>query len=118
MRRDRANRKTFVVAALIGHFVGTPWPLGRLYVSDEAIAVRTLSRKKACPKSEITDISLERLGPNHQLIFEDASGKMADVAVVLAKRVKGVVGELLRRGYPVVDRRGSLLSWRNPDSAE
>jgi hypothetical protein len=29
-----------------------------------------------------------------------------------------VVGKLLRRGYPVVDRRGLLLSWRNPDSAE
>ena len=117
MTRDRANRKTFVVSALIGHFAGTPWPLGRLYVSDEAIAVRTLSRKKTCPKSEITDISLERWGPNYQLVFEDASGKMADVAVVLAMRVKGVVGELLHRGYPVVDRRRPILSWRDPDSA-
>jgi hypothetical protein len=35
------NRKTFVVSALIGHFAGMPWPLGRFYVSDEAIAVRT-----------------------------------------------------------------------------
>jgi hypothetical protein len=118
MRHEPAKRKAFVVSALIGHFAGTPWPLGRLYVSDEAIAVRTLSRKKTCPKSEITDISLERLGPNYQLLFEDASGKMADVAVVLAMRVKGVVGELLRRGYPVVDRRGPLLSWRDPDAAK
>jgi hypothetical protein len=118
MSQKRANRKTFVVSTLIGHFVGTPWPLGRFYVSDEAIAVRTLSTMKTCPKSEITDISLERLGPNYQLLFEDASGKMEDVAVLLAMRVKGVVGELLRRRYPVVDRRGPLLSWRDPDSAE
>ena len=100
MRQERANRKTFVVSALIGHFAGTPWPLGRLYVSDEAIAVRTLSRKKTCPKSEITDISLERWGPNYQLVFEDASGKMADVAVVLAMRVKGVVGGAAAPGVP------------------
>ena len=118
MRPERADRKAFVVSALIGHFAGTPWPLGRLYVSDETITVRTLSRKKTCSKSEITDISLERLGQQYQLLFEDASGKMADVAVVLAMRVKGVVGELLRRGYPVTDRRGPLLSWRDPDSAE
>lgn len=45
MRREHANRKTFVVSALIGHVAGTPWPLGRFYVSDEAITVRTLTRK-------------------------------------------------------------------------
>jgi hypothetical protein len=109
MGQERANRKSFIVSALIGRFVGAPWPLGRLYVSDQAITVRTLSKQRTCPKSEITDISLERLGPNYQLLFEDAAGKLADVAVVLAMRVKGVVGELRRRGYPVTDRRGTSL---------
>lgn len=116
---------------MIGSFVGTPWPFGRLYVSDEAISVRTLSREKTCPKSEITDISLERLGLQNQLLFEDAAGEMADVAVGLAMRVKGVVGELRRRGYPVVDRRSKLFAlpqdlplphgavpWRDQDNAE
>jgi len=81
--------------------------------------------EKTCPKAEITDISLERLGPQNQLLFEDPAGKMADVAVVLAMRVKGVAGELRRRGYPVTDRRGPLLSlpqgvvgWREHDIAE
>jgi hypothetical protein len=118
MGQERKFRKTFVVSTLIGHFAGTPWPLGRVHVSDEAITVRTLFRKKTCPKSEITDISLERLGPQYQLLFEDSSGQMADVAVAMAMRVNGVVGELRRRGYPVVDRRGPLLSWREPDSPE
>jgi hypothetical protein len=118
MRPEHATRKTFVVSALIGHFAGTPWPLGRLYVCDEAITVRTWFKEKTCLKSEIVDISLERFGPQHQLLFGDAAGKMADVAVVLAMRTKGVVGELRRRGYPVMDRRGPLVSWRDPDSAE
>jgi len=85
--------------------------------------VCTLSREKTCPKSEITDISLERFGPQNQLLFEDAAGKMADVTVVLAMRVKGVVGELRRRGYPVVDRRATFLPlfqdvvpWHDQDS--
>ena len=81
--------------------------------------------EKKCPKAEITGISLERLGPQNQLLFADPAGKMADVAVVLAMRVKGVVGELRRRGYPVTDRRGPLLPlpqgvvrWREHDIAE
>lgn len=117
MRQEHAKRKTFVVSALIGHLAGTPWPLGRLYVSDEAIAVRTLFKKRTCLKSEIIDISLERFGPQYQLLFVDAAGTMADVAVVLIMRTEGVVGELRRRGYPVMDRGGPLLSWRDPDSA-
>jgi hypothetical protein len=109
MTQEHTNPKTFVVSAVIGHFVGTPWPLGRLYVSDEAITVRTAFRERTSLKSEITDIALERLGPNYQLNFEDTSGKMTDVTVLLAMRVKGVVGELRRRGYPVVDRRRRIL---------
>jgi hypothetical protein len=119
------RRKTFVVTTIIGHFVGTPWPFGRLHVGDDAITVRTMFNEKTCRKAEITDISLERLGPQNQLLFEDPTGKMADVAVVLAMRVKGVVGELQRRGYPVTDRRGPLLPlpqgvvpWREHDLAE
>lgn len=118
MRQEHPNRKTFVVSALIGHVTGTPWPLGRFYVSDEAITVRTLTRKRTCPKSEIIDISLERLGPQYQLLFVDAAGKMADVSVGLIMRTEGVVGELRRRGWPVMDRRGPLLSWHSPDSAQ
>ncbi|HUB41982.1 MAG TPA: hypothetical protein VMA72_24305 [Streptosporangiaceae bacterium] len=113
---------TFVVSALIGRFMGSPWPFGRLYISDEEIIVRTAFRERACHKSQITAISLERLGPNSQLLFEDTEGKMADVAVALAMRVKGVVGELKRRGYPVVDRRPRIfplpqgvVPWRDPD---
>jgi hypothetical protein len=109
MRQEHKDRKTFVVSAMIGHFVGSPWPFGRLRISDDAITVRTLSREKTCPKSEITDISLERFGPQNRLLFEDAAGKMTDVTVVLAMRVRGVVGELRSRGYSVVDRRARFL---------
>jgi len=125
MRQEHQSPKTFIVSTLIGHLVGTPWPFGRLEISDEAITVRTAFRERTCPKSEITDISLERLGPNYQLLFEDATGKMANVVVVLAMRVKGVVGELRSRGYPVVDRRGRIfplpqgvVPWRDEDRAE
>ena len=121
----RQSRKTFLVTAIIGHFVGTPWLFGRLHIGDDAIAVRTMSNEKTCPRAEIADISLERLGPQNQLLFEDPAGKMADVAVVLAMRVKGVVGELRRRGYPVVDRRDPVLPlpqgivpWRDHEIAE
>lgn len=110
MRQELKNRKTFVVSVIIGRAFGSPWPFGRLHVSDETITVRTMFREKTCPKSEITEISLERLGPQNQLLFEDAGGKMTGVAVVLAVRVKSVVGELRRLGYPVVDRRSSILS--------
>jgi len=118
MRQEHENWKTFVVSTLIGHLVGTPWPFGRLFISDDSITVRTMFKERSCPKSEVTDISLERFGPNYQLLFEDAEGTMADAMVVLAMRVKGVVGQLQRRGYPVVDRRGPLLSWREPDRVE
>lgn len=87
MRQGR--RKTFLVSAIIGDFLGTPWPFGRLHIADDAIAVRTMFNEKTCPRAEIADISLERLGPQNQLLFEDPAGKMADVAVVLAMRVKG-----------------------------
>jgi hypothetical protein len=110
---------------VIGHLAGSPWPFGRFHICDETITVRSMFREKSCPRSEITDISLERLGPQNQLLFEDAAGKMAGVAVVLAVRVKGVVDELRRRGYPVVDRRARILPlpqgvvpWRDGDSAE
>lgn len=125
MRQELKNRKTFVVSVIMGHAFGSPWPFGRLHISDETIIVRTMFREKTCPKSEITDISLERFGPQNQLLFEDTGGKMAGVAVVLAMRVKGVVSELRRRGYPVMDRRPSFLSfpqgvvpWRDQDSVE
>ena len=125
MRQEHKTRKTFVVSVIIGHLVGSPWPLGRLEICDEAITVRTLFRERTCPKSKITDISLERLGPQNQLLFEDAAGKMADVVVGLAMRVQGVVGELQRRGYPVADRRTRILPhpqgivpWRDEDSVE
>jgi hypothetical protein len=109
MRQDHSDRKTFVVSAMTGHLVGSPWPYGRLHVSHEAITVRTIFTEKACPKSEIVDVSLQRLGPQNQLLFEDAAGEMADVAVVLAMRVKGVVGEQRRLRYPVVDRRPRVV---------
>lgn len=87
--------------------------------------MRTIFRERTCPKSEITDISLERLGPQYQLLFEDTTGKMADVVVGLAMRVKGVVSELRNRGYPIVDRRGRIfplpqgvVPWRDQDIAE
>jgi hypothetical protein len=118
MRQQPENQKTFVVSAIIGHFVGTSWPFGRLHISDDMITVRTMFRKRSCPKSQITDISLQRLGPQNQLLFEDPAGRMADVAVVLAMRVRDVLGELRRRGYPVVDRRGRLPSWRDQDNVE
>ena len=125
MRQENKNRKTFVVSVIMGHFFCSPWPFGRLYISGEEITVRTIFREKTCPKSEITDISLERLGPQNQLVFDDAAGKMAGVAVVLAMRVKGVVSELQRLGYPVVDRRPRVLPlpqgivpWHDPDSTE
>jgi hypothetical protein len=126
MRQQQENWKTFVVSAAIGHqLVGTPWPFARLDICDEAIIVRTMFKERSCPKSEITDISLEWYGPNKQLLFDDVAGKMANVTVVLAMRVKGVVGELRRRGYPVVDRRERILPlpqgvvpWRAPDIAE
>jgi hypothetical protein len=107
---DTGDRKTFVVSVLIGRFVGTPWPFGRLYVSDEGIAAGSAFRKRSCPKSEITDISLERLGPQNQLLFADVSGKLSDVSIVIIMRVRSVVGELSRRGYPVTDRRSRLFS--------
>ncbi len=125
MRQEHQNQRTFVVSALIGRLFGSPWPFGRLEIRDEAITVRSIFRERTCLKSEITDISLERLGPQYQLLFEDAEGKMSDVVVGLIMRVQGVVGELLRRGYPVVDRRGRLFSllqgvvpWRDQDTAE
>jgi hypothetical protein len=125
MRQEPKNRKTFVVSVIMGHLFGSPWPFGRLHICDETITVRSMFREKTCPRSEITDISLERLGPQNQLLFVDAADKMSGVAVVLATRVKGVVGELRRRGYPVVDRRARILSfpegvvpWRGEDSAE
>lgn len=110
MRQEYKRRKSFVVSVIIGHLVGSPWPFGRLHISDQTITVRSMFRERTCPRSEITDISLERLGPRNQLLFEDAAGKMAGVAVVLAMRVKGVTGELRRRGYPMVDRRGENSS--------
>ena len=69
--------------------------------------MRKMFRARTCPKSEIRCISLEWFGPNKQLLFDDAAGKMADVTV-LAMRVKRAVGELQRRGRPVEDRRRSL----------
>jgi hypothetical protein len=107
--RQRGKHATFVVSAVIGQFVGTPWPFGRLEVSDDAVSGRTMFRERTCPRCEISEISLAWFGPNKQLVFDDPAGKMADVTVFLAMRVQGVVGELRRRGYPVVDRRGSLL---------
>jgi hypothetical protein len=125
MRQEHENRKTFIVSAMIGPFAGTSWPFGRLSISDDAITVRTMFRERSCQKSEITAISLERLGPQSQLLFEDAAGGMPDVAVVLAMRVKGVVDDLRRRGYPVVDRRARILQlpqsvvpWRDQDNVE
>jgi len=116
MPQENENWKTFVVSTAIGHqFVGTPWPFGRLFISDESIIVRTMFKERSCPKSEISCVSLAWFGPNKQLLFVDAGGKMADVTVLLAMRVKGVVGEFRRRGYPVADRRGNLLSVRDPD---
>lgn len=122
-RRGQWNGRTFIVSTLIGYFVGTPWPFGRLYVDDGAITVRTIFRQKTCLKSEITEISLEKYGPANQLVFEDVTGKMADVTVLLSMRVKGVLAELERRGYPVVDRRWTrlplpqgIVPWRDPDS--
>jgi hypothetical protein len=106
---ETGDRKTFVVSVLIGRFVGTPWPLGRLYVSIEGITARSGFRERSCPRSEVTDISLERLGPQNQLLFQDISGKLADVSVVIIMRVSGVVGELRRCGYPVTDRRARLF---------
>jgi hypothetical protein len=124
MRQEHKDRKIFVVSAMIGHLVGSPWPFGRLRISDEAITVHTLFRGKTCLKSEITGIFVDRLGPQNQLLFEDAAGTMADVTVVVAMRVKGVAGELRRREYPVVDRRARILPlpqgivpWRDQDSA-
>lgn len=107
--RQHGQRATFVVSAVIGQLVGTPWPFGRFEVSDNAVTVRTMFRERTCPRSEIREISLAWFGPNKQLMFDDPAGKMADVTVFLAMRVQGVVGELRRHGYPVVDRRGSLL---------
>lgn len=125
MRQEPKNRKTFVVSVIMGHAFGSPWPFGRLHISDESITVRTVFREKTCPKSAITEISLERLGPQNQLLFEDAAGKMAGVTVALAMRVEGVVGELRRRGYPVVNRRSRILPlpqgvvpWRDQASPE
>ena len=122
-RRGRWNGRTFVVSTLIGYFVGTPWPFGRLYIDDRAITVRTIFREKTCLKSEFTEISVEKYGPANQLVFDDVTGKMSNVTVLLSMRVKGVVAELVRRGYPVVDRRWSMLPlphgivpWRDPDS--
>jgi hypothetical protein len=122
-RRGQWNGRTFIVSTLIGHFVGTPWPFGRLYIDDGAITVRTTFREKTCLKSEITEISLEKYGPANQLVFADVTGKMSDVAVLMSMRVKGVVAELERRGYPVVDRRRTMfplpqgiVPWRDPDS--
>jgi hypothetical protein len=106
---NTGDRKTFVVSVLIGRFAGTPWPFGRLYVSDEGVTVRSGFRERSCPRSEITDIFLERLGPQNQLLFEDVSGKLADVSIVIVMRVRGVVGELHRCGYPVTDRRARLF---------
>ena len=108
MRHEGKKQKTFVVSVIIGNFVGSPWPFGRLYICDEAITVRTIFRERNCPRSEITDVSLERLGPQNQLLFQDVAGRMAGVAVVMAMKVSGVVDELRRRGYPVVDRRGRI----------
>lgn len=114
MKQEHENGKTFVVSALIGHAVGTPWPFGRLHISDETVTVSTVFKGKTCLKSEITGISLQKFGPQNQLLFEDATGKMAGVTVVLSMRVEGVVGELRRRGYPVVDRRPRFLPiWRD-----
>jgi hypothetical protein len=116
------RRTTFVVSAIIGRFVGSPWPLGRLYICDDAITVRTVFKERTCLKSEITEISLERFELHNQLLFEDAAGEMAEVAVLFAMRVTGVVAELRRRGYPVVDRRPRFLPlpqgvvpWHDPD---
>lgn len=96
------------MSVLIGHTAGTPWPLGRLHICDESITVRSLFKTRTSPKSQITDISLERLGPQYQLLFK-ASSEMAGVVVGIIMRFEGVVGELRRRGYPVVDRRSRLL---------
>jgi hypothetical protein len=122
-RRGQWNGRTFIVSTLIGYFAGTPWPFGRLYIDDGAITVRTIFKEKTCLKSEITEISLEKYGPANQLLFDDVTGKMSDVAVLLSMRVKGVVAELERRGYPVVDHRWKMLPlpqgivpWRNPDT--
>jgi hypothetical protein len=117
--RQRGSHATFIVSTAIGHqLVGTGWPFGRFEISDDAVTVRTMSNERSCPKSEITSISLVWYGPNKQLLFDDATGKMADATVFLAMRVKGVVGELQRRGYPVVDRRGPLLGDKMGDNRD
>ena len=43
-------------------------------ISHDAITVRTMFNEKTCPKAEITDISLERLGPQNQLLFGSRPG--------------------------------------------
>jgi hypothetical protein len=109
MRRG-GDHTRFLVSAAIGHqLVGTTWPFARLDISDHAVTVRTMFRERTCPKSAISGISLAWYGPQKQLLFDDATGKMANVTVLLAMRVKRVLGELQRRGYPVVDRRGPLV---------
>jgi hypothetical protein len=124
MRQKSKNGKTFIVSAMIGNFAGTPWPFGRFEIYDDAITVRTILNERTCLKSEITNISLERFRMAYQLLFEDETGRMANVAVGLTMRVKGVVSELQRRGYPVVDRRGSIflpqgvVPWRQQDNVE
>jgi hypothetical protein len=101
------GRKTFLVSVQIG-LLATVWPLGRLHISDESITVRSLFKTRTSPKSQITDISLERYRMANELLFKD-SGGLAGVMVFMPARAEGVLGELRRRGYPVVDRRPRLL---------
>lgn len=107
MRQESGSRKTFLVSVQIG-FLATVWPFGHLRISDESITVRSLFKTRTSPKSQITDILLERYRNANELLFRD-SGGLADVMVFMPARAKGVLGELRRRGYPVVDRRPGLF---------
>jgi hypothetical protein len=106
--RESGSQATFVVSVLIGARAGTPWPFGRLHIRDDSIAVRSMFSKRASPKSQIVEISLQRYGPSYQLLFK-ASSEMAGVMVGISMRFEGIVAELRRRGYPVVDRRSTLF---------
>jgi len=82
MRQERKDRKIFVVSAMIGHLVGSPWPFGRLRISAEAITVHTLFRGKTCPKSigfEGDDVSVAGINP-WKVVNRSSTGEKIIVA--------------------------------------
>jgi hypothetical protein len=101
-------RRSFLVEAHVGRRIASV-PFGRFDVGDEGLVVRAWLIPRFQPlsvrKESIIEISIyNRLGIC-RLKVEDAEAIFSRVSLALPTKVNSIIGELQRRGYPVVDLR-------------